>query len=200
MSLDFTALGDLARQSPGKTKAGWQPLTRDDLGYGQVLAFDQSLTATGWVLLGHDLDRLVVHHAGRWAAVTEGSDVATSLSRGTQVYSRARMTFEHYRNVCDAFVHESPPNPAAVKGGGYSSLLAAQSLRDAAFASGITMEMLGAQPGKKLVCGNANADKKTAHAALKACYPWIEGAEKVTNEATRDALIVALLWLSRRPR
>ena len=95
--------------------------------------------------------------------------------------------------------HESPPNPGQVKGGGVGSLMAAQSVRNAAALMGRPIEMLGAQPGKRLVCGNANASKPEAHAALKLhCFPWIEGSERVTNEATRDALIVALLWLYRQ--
>lgn len=204
MSLDFSGLTDLAAKGT-KAKQEWQPLTAADLGYGSVLCFDQSLTATGTVLLQHVYPGTnpVVVKAQQWSTDFEGKDVLTSLRRGEHVYRNA-ITAIHW--ACDVgidmIVHESPPNPAAVKGGGYSSMLAAQALRCAVVAcegEGVDVEMLGAQPAKKLVCGNANADKKTAHAALKeSVLPWIVNSQQITNEATRDSLMIGLLWLSRR--
>lgn len=201
MSLDFSGLGDLARKTPEQVKIGWQPPTIDDLGYGTVLAFDQSLTATGCVIVAHHPRGLLVHTADKWSTKREGKDVLTSLRRGTEVFDGACMAIETARSVygAEAVVHESPPNPQAVKGGGYSSLLAAQALHCAAWSRGVEIEMLGAQPAKKLVCGKGTADKTTAHAALKEhVLPWVINSDRVTNEATRDALMVALLWLARR--
>jgi hypothetical protein len=201
MGLDFTGLTDLANGTT-KSKADWEPLTHDDLGYGTVMAFDQSLTATGLVVVRHIFPESApqVLVAQSWSAEDEGKDVETSLRRGVQVYKQAVDVMRSAQAwQVDAFIHESPPNPKAVKGGGYSSLLAAQAVRCAAEASGWPMVMLGAQPAKKLVCGNANAPKQEAHKALKeTVMPWVINSGSVTNEATRDALMVALLWLARR--
>lgn len=200
MSLDFSGLSDLVKQPEGKS--GWQPLTPQDLGHGSVLCFDQSLTATGCVVLQHNFpgSNPVVHLASQWSSMYEGKDVLTSLTRGVEVFSQARQMMQLAKQMRLAgIVHESPPNPAAVKGGGYSSLLAAQALWCAAEAEGVGVEMLGAQPAKKLVCGNANAKKPEAHKVLKeSVLPWIVNSKVITNEATRDALLIGLLWLHRR--
>lgn len=198
-NLDFSGLKDI---STGKVKKGWSPLTPSDLGYGTVLCFDQSLTATGCLILQFTYPESapVVYSASQWRDKHDGKDVRTSLRRGTEVFLQARDVMRMLPRPVDAVVHESPPNPAAVKGGGYSSLLAAQSLHCACAALGMEEpEMIGAQPAKRLVCGNANAKKTEAHAALKAhVLPWILNSQQVTNEATRDALMVGLLWLHRR--
>lgn len=200
MSLDFSGLGDLARANPAKVAKGWSPLTLDDLGYGTAMCFDQSLTATGCVMIHRSHAGLQVYSAAKWADNYDGQDVPTSLKRGVAVFNQARQAIRYGKIArVDAFVHESPPNPKAVKGGGTSSLMAAQALHCAAEVEGVEIEMLGAQPGKKLVCGNANAAKTEAHAALRRdVLPWIEDAGQVSNEATRDALMVGLLWLARR--
>lgn len=202
MSLDFSGLGDLAKQSPTKQATSWQPPTIDDLGYGTALCFDQSLTATGCLLLSRVYPGgLVVRSASQWKDPYEGKEVSTSLKRGVAVFDQARAVIRATTDVYrpDAFVHESPPNPSAVKGMGISSLLAAQALHCAADAEGVEFEMIGSQPAKKFICGNANAKKVEAHAALKAhVLPWVVNSQQVTNEATRDALMVGLLWLARR--
>lgn len=206
MSLDFSGLSDLAKQPEGKP--GWRPLTVDDLGYGTVLCFDQSLTATGCVILKYVFPASApqVVSASQFANPYDGKDVPTSLNRGVSVFEQARFLIRKAFTIgIDAIVHESPPNPNAVRGGGYSSLLAAQALRCAISAENASsladIEMLGAQPAKKLICGNANAKKAQAHAVLKeSVLPWIVNSQVVTNEATRDALMVGLLWLARRKK
>lgn len=199
-ALDFSGLGDLAKQDP-KIKPGWQPPIPADFGEGRVLAFDQSLTATGWVKVISEGGTITVTSASKFSDThaEEKNSIETQLRRGVDVFERAYLVVDTAKVSGFALVHESPPNPAQVKGGGYGSLLAAQAIRIAAALAEMKIEMLGAQPGKKLVCGNHNAKKTEAHAALKThCFPWIRGSEHVTNEATRDALIVALLWLYRR--
>lgn len=204
-NLDFSGLKDLATAGPKAEPKGWVPLTPEVLGYGTVLCFDQSLTATGCLLLQHVYPASApqVYSASQWQDKHDGKDVLTSLKRGVKVFEQARAVIQGLGSPIpvDGIVHESPPNPAAVKGGGYSSLLAAQALRCAVAAEGHEVEMLGAQPAKKLVCGNANAKKTEAHKALKeTVLPWVVNSQQVTNEATRDALMVGLLWLYRRPR
>lgn len=201
MSLDFSGLSDLAAK--GVTdKPGWEPLKAEDLGYGSVLCFDQSLTATGCVILQriYPASAPSVYSAIQWSTTLEGRDVPTSLGRGVEVFEQARVLIRSALTLgIDAVTHESPPNPAAVRGGGHSSLLAAQALWCAAAAEQVHIEMLGAQPAKRLICGNAKASKPEAHKALKeSVLPWIVNSQVITNEATRDALMNGLLWLSRR--
>lgn len=200
MSIDFTGLRDLAKD-PEKAKVGFSPLQPEDLGDGSILFFDQSLTATGWVKVRKVAGQVLVAASG--VIPNDYSDaknsIETQLCRGVTVFEHAVALLDSAKTEGYDVAHESPPNPAQVKGGGYGSLLAAQSVRNAAALIDIPIEMLGAQPGKKLVCGNGNAEKKVAHAALKeTCFPWISGSEQITNEAKRDALIGALLWLHRR--
>lgn len=199
--LDFSGLADLAKRDPAKVKAGWQPPTIEDFGIGKVLAFDQSLTATGWVALSGDGSRLVVVECGKITAstTTEGrGGIEQDLQRGVAVFEAAVMLIDRWHPEAK-IAHESPPHPGNVKGGGTSSLMAAQSVRNAAFICAAPVEMLGAQPAKKLICGNTNAKKTEAHAALKVhLLPHIEGGHLITNEAMRDALMVGLLHLHRR--
>ncbi len=195
--LDFSGLGDLAKGTV-KAKGEWEPLTLTRLAPGHVLALDQSLTATGWVYLRVEGGNCFVANAGKFGGgfddLTRG--VEQDLQRGNLIYDKnqAGVMASDLR-----YVHESPPHAGNVKGGGTSSLMAAQSVRNAASNVGVGITMLGAQPAKRLICGNANARKPEAHAALKQhCFPWIFGVDLVTNEATRDALMLALLHLARK--
>lgn len=166
-----------------------------------VLAFDQSLTATGWVQVVSMPGFTTVTGAGKFSAPEGANSIETQLRRGVEVFEQSVVRIDIAIGQGYSVIHESPPNPAAVKGGGVGSLMAAQSVRNAAALMATSIEMLGAQPAKKLVCGSAKATKTEAHAALKeTCFPWIEGSERVTNEATRDALMIALLWLYRQPK
>lgn len=201
MTLDFTGLTDMA--SAPASKVGWRPLRLDDLGLGKVLFFDQSLTATGWVK--------VVSGDGEVRVVAAGQikDEYKDRARGVETDLRRAVTvFEHSVILIDSAVrdgysvaHESPPHAGNVKGGGTSSLSSAVAVRSAAALVGVDIEMLGAQPAKTLICGSPKAKKPEAHSALKThCFPWIENSGLATNEATRDALMGAILWLYRRPK
>lgn len=199
--LDFSGLGDLAKGTT-KGKKGWTPLTLDDLGDGIVLGMDQSLTASGWVLLakfGPEIE-VVVTGVLSGGYDEEKSGLLTSLKRGVALESLYRSGPLDAAIRANAEVaHESPPTPGRTKDSGISSLLSALAFRIACAAEGIEPLMYGAQPAKALVCGNANAKKAEAHAALRSIvFPWIPGSHLVTNEAKRDALMICLLHLARR--
>lgn len=201
MSPDFSGLSDLAKAPERAVKGAWEPLRQSDLGEGMVLAFDQSLTATGWVTVSSGPGLTVVTGAGKIKDLPGDleNSIETMLRRGVNIFEQAVAIIDPALGQGYELAHESPPNPAQVKGGGYGSLMAAQSVRNAASVFNKPIVMLGAQPAKKLICGSTKAEKKDAHAALKLhCFPWIAGSDQVTNEATRDALMVALLWLYRR--
>lgn len=198
MSPDFSALQDIAKR-PGP-KPGWEPLTRDMLATGEVLAFDQSLSSTGWVLVRNNsylLDVTSVGMIGGKREILRGFE--QDLTAGTDLYEQVREILP--LGVFADVVHEHPPMGGKVKGMGTSSLLAALSVRIAARSMGREVIMLGAQPAKKMICGEANADKKVAHQALSKCASWIEGYDThVTNEHKRDALLIALLRLYQKKR
>lgn len=202
MSLDFSGLTDLAKD-PVKATTGWQPLRPEDLGEGMVLFFDQSLTATGWVKVVSTGGLIGVAAAGKIPDNHKDRPrgVDTDLRRAVTVFEHAYVLIDGAVGVGYEIAHESPPHAGNVKGGGTSSLASAVAVRNAAALASVEIEMLGAQPAKKLVCGSAKATKAEAHAVLReTCFPWIEGTKHVTNEATRDALMGALLWLYRRKK
>jgi hypothetical protein len=88
-------------------------------------------------------------------------------------------------------VHESPPIGHGKLVNREIPLLASREYRRAAGGFPI-LPMIRRQDHAKLICGNSSASKKEHHAALRVYFPAIDGSETVTNEATRDALSVAL--------
>jgi hypothetical protein len=203
MSPDFTGLTDLAAKSPIKVAKGWEPLTPADLGDGMVLAFDQSITACGYVALVKVGSLVTVTKSVKISDpyAKDPKGVERDLKRSVHVFEQAVAVIDWAVGQGYDLSHESPPNPSQVKGGGTGSLMGAVAVRAAAAVLNRPIEMLGAQPAKKIVCGSANADKPTAHAALREhVFPWLVFNEMVTNEAQRDALMNGLLWLYRRPK
>lgn len=192
------------------TSPAHRRLQRDDLGFGTVLAFDQSLGTptsggTGWVMV-------VRNHPGVlrvWdAGMFKGLDTGTvrgpemSVQRGLGLYQSLDLamiqSWSMLRNSAFEVVYETPP-----VGGGMarpeSSLMAALAIQIWAANNGLDTMMLPAQRAKILICGNGNATKREAHAALAECKGWIMDYDRfITNEAHRDALLLALTWLARR--
>lgn len=200
---DFSGLKDIAKAGPTGPK-GWEPLRAETLGYGTGLCLDQSLTATGMVIIQHvfPASAPTVIRSAKWSTEHEGKGVLTALRRGIDVYRMMKATLRDLPVPIDWVAHESPPNPSAMKNTDTSSLQASQALWCAMDELGLgEPEMIGSQPGKKLVCGNGNAKKPEAHKALKEdVLPWIVNSQVITNEAHRDALMVGLVKLARTPR
>lgn len=210
MSLDFSGLGDLSRSESKSaksksTKSGaWQPLRLPDLiEYGEVLAFDQSLSATGWVHLRKAPAQLWVVAAG----TESGGDPQTrgpeqSLDRGLALYDKVVHVVSRYLNravqIPVLIVFETPPVGGKMSRP-ESSLLAGLVVKIAADRmAGPRPVMVSAQRAKKVICGDANADKRDAHASLLLnCAPWISGYSAITNEAHRDAAMIGLTALLR---
>lgn len=196
---DFGALAGINTLDP---KKAWEPPTLETFGSGNVLAFDQSLTATGWVHVASYSGVVGIVASGTESPKIEGfRGYEQDLRRGVYLFTRLHKVLAGHLGPETLLAHEHPPM-GKVKGGGTSSLMSALSLRIVCWEFGREVVMLGAQPAKKLICGNANADKKTAHAALALhLAQHIEGyAEHITNEAKRDALMVALLRLHKEKR
>lgn len=197
---DFSGLSGLQHAPSAKE---WAPPTLESFGFGDVLSFDQSLTAAGWVRLASYAEGLGVIASGvEKGGMDHLRGHEQNLSRGVVLYDRFGEVVQNNTTASTLIVHETPPVGGGKMARPEASLLAALALRIAVFDEGLDVEMLGAQPAKKMICGNANADKKTAHAALALhLAPLILGYdEHITNEAKRDALLIALLRLTKEKR
>ena len=186
-------------------KARWTPPTVSDLQHGRVLAFDQSLAATGAVVLNHIglggptiiAAKVISTPATTEEKSTRESDVHRAL------ILRQRITEWLRTLLIDGIVvvHEAVPE------GPYihrieSSLLSALAVRIACEDYGVPLASTPSIPArthKKFACGNANASKSEHGNAIKklgAEMP-IGNFNLISNEATRDALSVALCALGR---
>lgn len=209
MTLNLAGLQQVAGRKR-TAKPEWQPLSIEEwahLGERSILAFDQSLAATGFVHLS------VSSHGGLFIA--DACTFRTTATEGKggheENLDRALIQYRNFKGLLSDYrsrggyivVHEMVP-----VGGGKlirpeSSLLAAHSLRTAVFE--LEMEIassVAVVEHRKVICGNSKADKREAHAAL------LERAQEldvlnygiVTNDNTRDALCVALAHLRRVAR
>lgn len=195
MTLDLSGYTDARPRRPR-----WEPLTRARLRTGVVLAWDQSLAATGWVLLRSTPVACRVSAAGTIKTGREGKGHADDLRRGVEQFTAMLAVVTTYAEPSSEgfeVVHESPPIGGRVKGLGTASLLSALALRVACQQAGVrSPTMLNSQAAKKAITGNGNADKGEVGRAIMA-MTWVRGLELVTNEAQRDALALALAHLGR---
>lgn len=177
-----------------------------------AVGVDQSLSACGAVLIGGTRmpdGRAAFGVEQAWKIVTEAPEgtkgFEASLRRATELAGRFKDFLVHAWLHVEGpleLVHEAPPPTGVARmRSPESSLLAALSFRIAGGNStGVLFgDMVSAQAHKHFVCGNRNADKAEHHRALKqlAVDLGIEGFDLVKNEATRDAISVALLHFTR---
>lgn len=203
MPFNLDALHAVRDKKPSPREE-WQPLTINDLGFDIVIAFDQSLSKTAGMCVHREGDEVVVRGIRQFAGHTDTCGDEGNLQKGVAIYHRFiefLMSMKgHHPDEQITVVHEAPP----VGGGAImrpeSSLLAAQALRIAADRLDIPVaSMVSPAQHKKVICGNARADKPEAHAALAqlAMTLPIRGYERVTNADKRDALCVGLTYLAR---
>lgn len=165
----------------------------------RIIAVDQSLSATGLVVIRVGADHLSI----LWSTTLRGvvsEDVKgyeETLQKATNLGKQLATALGQVPDI-DELVHEGVPI-----GGGKivrpeSSLMASLALRHEADLWGIPVKpMVQPQTHRRVVCGNAGASKKEEHeglAKLASSLPII-GYELVTNEATRDALCVGIAHL-----
>jgi hypothetical protein len=179
-----------------------------------IIGVDQSLSACGAVLIGGGRSKdgsPVFSVEQAWKIVTDAPDdkgFEASLRRATELSKRFRDFLVHaWLHGVDGVLelaHETPP-PLRVSRirSPESSLLASLALRIAADVStGVVLgDMVTAQNHKQLICGNRLAEKAEHHAALKQLGVdlGIENFDLIKNEATRDALSIALMQFTRPP-
>lgn len=161
--------------------------------HGTVLAFDQSIANTGWVLLESDKEGIWVRDCGSLAVPPEGypKGHAGTLLRADHL---AVLAGPVLRIPVTTVVHETPPVATGKMSRPESSLVSAAVIRQAALREGHTVVMVSNQHSKKVIAGNGNADKKAWHAAMEQ-MPWHHFGTKPTNEGQRDAMCLGLTWL-----
>jgi len=199
----------LAGKRAVKAEALWTPPTMADFREGFVLAFDPSLSATGFVWLasvvtpiGHRLEV----HSGEVHGTKAPEDVKGKMAdvmRGQQLHWSFRNLLESFLPIKDdvEVVHEAPPTGGGRIRSPESALLASLALRIAAEGLGfILAPPVAVATHRKLVCGRVkDVDKKEEHRVLGTwARDLVLGYDRhVTNEAKRDALCVGLTHLAR---
>lgn len=209
MTLNLTGLQQVAdRKRSGKV--AWQPPSIEEwshLGEHAILAFDQSLAATGFVHLSVSaLGGLFVADAVTFrTTATEGKGGhEENLDRALIQYRSFKSLLSDYRSRGGyTVVHEMVPVGGGKLNRPESSLLAAHSLRTAV--AELELELapsVAVREHRKAVCGNPSADKREAHAVLAQLAEELDilNYKSITNDNTRDALCVALACLRRAAR
>jgi hypothetical protein len=192
------------QQKTQKAASAWTPPTLADLKHGRLLAFDQSLSACGVVVMTSDDTGITVRDAH--VMQVPPTDAKRSrehmLRRGLLLMDEIVNWYQ--RSVPDggwSVVYEAVPEGGSIRSP-ESSLLAAMALLMASRSfRGITplLEPVPAQTHKRFTCGNRNATKTEHHAAL---MQWghdvgVRGLEHLTNEGKRDAFSVGVYALRR---
>lgn len=161
------------------------------------LSFDQSLAKTGWTKLEITGQGIECKARGIIQAPSSLNlrSVTDALLAQQSIYMQAEEIIKRFFTVGMVIAHETPPNPAAVRGSGMSSILAAAALHNAASRHGLTPEWIARPTWAKFVGGSAKMEKKDVHEKLPG---WNVLGDLPTNEAQRDALCIGLTSLSRR--
>lgn len=200
----MTALDDFrpGARPQRKVKQPWQPPTRAQLGYGRVICFDPSLTATGVVDLEHTPDRLIVH--GAWTLRGEAPSDYVGREREMREGLILRARIVDLLITCGSDVTvltELPPIGGGRIKAPESALLGCQAVHVAALDANVPMGP-GYYPQRHrfLTCGQAQIKKEKHHPLLMAWAAGlgIEGLAKVSNEHRRDGLSVGLAHLIER--
>lgn len=205
VDIDPSALQALASKRAAKPVVPqWSPLRLEDLHPGTYLACDQSLSACGLVLfeVAADRDDWAVHMAQLIKSdEVEATGWEETYQRTEQLQARMTVFVQQWVTGTDwgevLAVNEAPPigggklqRPEVSLISGYAFRQATRGLR--------RLPMVRRQDHCRLICGEPNAKKAVHHAHLKRYLALIRGAgDSVTNEATRDALSVALFAAKR---
>jgi Holliday junction resolvasome RuvABC endonuclease subunit len=152
-----------------------------------VLAIDQSMASTGWVLLASNDD-------GEPIVIGTGMIVTNPTGKGSfeDTYGRMLQIEDGFMALTglnpSRIVHEMP----AVYGKRTeASLLASVVLRLTARRRDIPISMVAAQKMKRIIAGKPNASKDEVRAAVKSLLPDIV-RHKPLNEHVYDAAAIGL--------
>lgn len=207
--LDLDQFRPDAEASPAarKSKPAWAPPTLGHFRPGMLLCFDQSLSATGFVVLSREVGRITIHESRTLRTRRPDSDESKEgpaewLLRAKTLRSLmydALYPFSIAPQSGWAVVNEAPPTGGNKLDRPESSLMAATVLHMVVADLGLPMlPMVGVYTHKRLTCGVHNAKKKDHHAVLNTyCPNLVHGWSKVTNPDERDSASVGLAALLR---
>jgi hypothetical protein len=206
------------RASAKKTET-WVRPGRESVGVGRVLAFDQSLGATGFVAIQHVDGVLEVRQALtlRGVAAQDLSSHAKTLAEFLDLEHKLVETLLPYVVSGQSWevAYEAPPMDTAGMRRSESSLLAAAALISAARAVDLpVLPYVAAQHHRKVIAGRTTFKqpgeitltpiqaKARYHADLRATAESVGlDMHLVTNEGQRDATAIGLtVLLDRGPR
>jgi len=168
---------------------------------GVLLAFDQSLSNTGYVVLdsqsvGFLKPQVVFRATGMLKARDDVKGHEKVLDRAMDLFWEVQDVCREHRPTWVTF--ETPPVGGRMSRP-ESSLLGAHSIRLAALIENpfVKAVMVSRQKAAKRWTGNGNADKKVVRAALEALltYHQIEKPQGPWNEHVVDALSLGLLFM-----
>jgi hypothetical protein len=206
MTFNLDGLHAVRDRKPS-SREEWVPPTIGDLGYGVVIAFDQTLSATAGMCVHRENDGLAVRGVRMMGGTSSSLDDLgneANLQKGVTLHHRFIEFLMgmrgHHPGEQITVVHEAPPVGGGTIRRPESSLLAAQALRIAADRLDIPVApMVTSNAHKKTVCGDGRADKAEAHRALALLAEAlpIRGYAKVSNSDKRDALCIAITHLMR---
>lgn len=187
MRLDDFRVDDVAVDLDGNVIAPFVPFFR-----GRILAFDQALANTGWVLVNGNPWRLYQTGAIRTSSVFQGH--VGNLSRQQDLREEVGGLIETWNP--DLIVHETPPVGGRMQRP-ESSLLGASAIWSAALDRSVPLCMVSAQTAKKRLCDIRDADKRMVRKGLEQLLPEtvFEAKNKKMqwNEHVRDALALAVV-------
>lgn len=179
-----------------KTKQ-WSPLDITTLKNGRWIGCDQSITNTGIVLIEiHEGICYVLDSKVLQTKSTEYKGWEDTFTRAEDIELQMQNTIRDWVHDYDSSMieayHEAPPAGGGVLVRTESSILTAYAFRKVVSGYNMIPKMAYPRAHKNLLCGVANADKKTHHAEVKKLLPDILDSQTITNEAKRDALSIAL--------
>lgn len=162
---------------------------------GTILAVDQTLGASGWAYIEPDG---TVYDTGTVRGHTDLTGHAGTLDKGTLLFAGFLGLLEVYKP--SLVVHETPPvsKPGNKMMRPESSLVAANSLRNAAHHYGVPVKMIGSQKAKHRFTGQRDADKKQVRAALVSLDPRL-ATHKPMNEHIADGIALGWVALEEKP-
>ncbi len=183
-------------------KKPWFPLELATLPNCRYIACDPSITALGLVFLEvHDGEVYILGAEKLSAASTGKVGWEDTFERAKAMESLVGAVLTDWlHDYGDArAVNESPPIGTGPMMRIEATILTGYGFGRQAERLGATLEsMVMPRSHKWLLCGNAAATKIQHHAEIRKLLPDIIDGKMITNEATRDALSVALFAADRR--
>lgn len=157
---------------------------------GLVLAFDQTLSSTGWCLMRSKGYIVEAVRTGMCTTNAENKGSDQDLVRGELIFNQFQTVIENNEPMW--IVHEAPPVGGGKLSRPESSLLAALALRIAAAQYVTPLTMIHARKAKNRLTGNPGATKKEVREGVLWQLPTITDF-KPLNEHVYDAAAIGLV-------